>query len=88
SGLLSLREGCPISVWCTEMVYQDLSTGIPVFNILKHWNGGLQYRQIDPNHAFRIDGFKHLEVIPLLIQSAAPPYSPHRHDPNEGDNIA
>ncbi|MDR6541878.1 pyrroloquinoline quinone biosynthesis protein B [Acinetobacter bereziniae] len=88
SGLLSLREGCPISVWCTEMVYQDLSTGFPVFNILKHWNGGLQYRQIDPNHAFRIDGFKHLEFIPLLIQSAAPPYSPHRHDPHEGDNIA
>ena len=88
SGLLTLREGCPIRVWCTEMVYQDLSTGFPVFNILKHWNGGFQYHQIDPKHAFRIDGFEYLEFVPLMIQSAAPPYSPHRHDPHEGDNIA
>lgn len=88
SGLLTLREGCPIRVWCTEMVYQDLSTGFPVFNILKHWNGGLQYHKIDPKHAFRIDGFEYLEFVPLMIQSAAPPYSPHRHDPHEGDNIA
>lgn len=88
TGLLTLREGCPIKVWCTEMVYQDLTTGFPVFNMLKHWNGGLQYQQINPKQAFKIAGFEHLEFIPLVIQSAAPPYSPHRHDPHEGDNIA
>lgn len=27
TGLLSLREGCPHDVWCTERVHQDLSTG-------------------------------------------------------------
>lgn len=88
TGLLTLREGCPMNVWCTEMVYQDLTTGFPVFNMLKHWNGGLQYHQIDPKQAFKIDGFENLEFLPLIIQSAAPPYSPHRHDPHEGDNIA
>ncbi|MBJ8419159.1 pyrroloquinoline quinone biosynthesis protein PqqB [Acinetobacter courvalinii] len=88
TGLLTLREGCPIKVWCTEMVYQDLTTGFPVFNMLKHWNGGLQYQQINPKQAFKISGFQHLEFMPLIIQSAAPPYSPHRHDPHEGDNIA
>lgn len=88
TGLLTLREGCPIKVWCTDMVYQDLTTGFPVFNMLKHWNGGLQYQQIDPKQAFKIAGFEDLEFIPLIIQSAAPPYSPHRHDPHEGDNIA
>lgn len=88
TGLLTLREGCPIRVWCTEMVYQDLTTGFPVFNMLKHWNGGLQYQPIDPKQAFQIAGFEQLEFIPLVIQSAAPPYSPHRHDPHEGDNIA
>ncbi|RJO43036.1 pyrroloquinoline quinone biosynthesis protein PqqB, partial [Acinetobacter baumannii] len=88
TGLLTLREGCPMNVWCTEMVYQDLTTGFPVFNMLKHWNGGLQYHQIDPKQAFKIDGFENLEFFPLIIQSAAPPYSPHRHDPHEGDNIA
>ncbi|MEB3754359.1 pyrroloquinoline quinone biosynthesis protein PqqB [Acinetobacter sp. MD2(2019)] len=88
TGLLTLREGCPMEVWCTEMVHQDLSTGFPLFNMLKHWNGGLQHKLIDPKQAFKIDGFENLEFIPLIIRSAAPPYSPHRHDPHDGDNIA
>lgn len=88
TGLITLREGCPIQVWCTEMVHQDLTTGFPLFNMLKHWNGGLAYNQIDPKKPFKIDGFKNLEFFPLIIRSAAPPYSPHRHDPHDGDNIA
>lgn len=88
TGLLTLREGCPINVWCTEMVHQDLTSGFPVFNMLKHWNGGLQYNEINPKQAFKIDGFENLEFVPLIIKSAAPPYSPHRHDPHDGDNIA
>lgn len=88
TGLLTLREGCPMNVWCTEMVHQDLTSGFPVFNMLKHWNGGLQYNEINPTQAFKIDGFANLEFLPLIIKSAAPPYSPHRHDPHDGDNIA
>ncbi|WP_445406111.1 pyrroloquinoline quinone biosynthesis protein PqqB [Acinetobacter pittii] len=88
TGLLTLREGCPINVWCTEMVHQDLTSGFPVFNMLKHWNGGLQYHEINPKQAFKINGFENLEFLPLIIKSAAPPYSPHRNDPHDGDNIA
>ncbi|WP_343596321.1 pyrroloquinoline quinone biosynthesis protein PqqB [Acinetobacter sp.] len=88
TGLLTLREGCPMDVWCTEMVHQDLSTGFPLFNMLKHWNGGLKHHLIDPKQAFKISGFDALEFIPLVIRSAAPPYSPHRNDPHDGDNIA
>ncbi|MEL0619566.1 pyrroloquinoline quinone biosynthesis protein PqqB [Psychrobacter proteolyticus] len=88
TGLLTLREGCPIPVWCTDMVYQDLTTGFPLFNMLKHWNGGLQYNQIDPEKTFKIEGFDNLELTPLVIRSSAPPYSPHRNDPHDGDNIA
>lgn len=88
TGLLTLREGCPMNVWCTEMVHQDLTSGFPVFNMLKHWNGGLQYHEINPIQAFKIDGFENLEFLPLIIKSAAPPYSPHRNDPHDGDNIA
>ncbi|MEB3766642.1 pyrroloquinoline quinone biosynthesis protein PqqB [Acinetobacter sp. MD2] len=88
TGLLTLREGCPMEVWCTEMVHQDLSTGFPLFNMLKHWNGGLQHKLINPKQAFKIDGFENLEFIPFIIRSAAPPYSPHRNDPHDGDNIA
>lgn len=88
TGLLTLREGCPMNVWCTEMVHQDLTSGFPVFNMLKHWNGGLQYNEINPKQAFKINGFENLEFLPLIIKSAAPPYSPHRNDPHDGDNIA
>ena len=88
TGLLTLREGCPMPVWCTDMVYQDLTTGFPLFNMLKHWNGGLQYHQIDPKQTFKIEGFENLELTPLVIRSSAPPYSPHRNDPHDGDNIA
>ncbi|RSO58163.1 pyrroloquinoline quinone biosynthesis protein PqqB [Acinetobacter lactucae] len=88
TGLLTLREGCPMNVWCTEMVHQDLTSGFPVFNMLKHWNGGLQYHEINPTQAFKVNGFENLEFLPLIIKSAAPPYSPHRHDPHDGDNIA
>lgn len=88
TGLLTLREGCPMKVWCTEMVHQDLTSGFPVFNMLKHWNGGLQYHEINPKQAFKINGFENLEFLPLIIKSAAPPYSPHRNDPHDGDNIA
>ncbi|WP_440207275.1 pyrroloquinoline quinone biosynthesis protein PqqB [Acinetobacter oleivorans] len=88
TGLLTLREGCPMNVWCTEMVHQDLTSGFPVFNMLKHWNGGLQYHEINPKQAFKIDGFENLEFLPLIIKSAAPPYSPHRNNPHDGDNIA
>lgn len=88
TGLLTLREGCPVDVYCTEMVHQDLSTGFPLFNMLKHWNGGLQHHLIDPTQAFKIKDFDNLEFIPLIIRSAAPPYSPHRNNPHDGDNIA
>lgn len=88
TGLITLREGCPINVWCTDMVHQDLSTGFPLFNMLKHWNSGLNHHKIDPTKQFKIDGFENLEFIPLIIRSAAPPYSPHRNDPHDGDNIA
>lgn len=88
TGLLTLREGCPMNVWCTEMVHQDLTSGFPVFNMLKHWNGGLQYNEINPKQAFKINDFENLEFVPLIIKSAAPPYSPHRNDPHDGDNIA
>lgn len=88
TGLLTLREGCPMNVWCTAMVHQDLTSGFPVFNMLKHWNGGLQYQEINPKQAFKINGFENLEFLPLIIKSAAPPYSPHRNDPHDGDNIA
>ena len=87
TGLLSLREGCPHQVWCTDMVHQDLTTGFPVFNMLTHWNGGLDRRCIELEGSFVIDACPNLRFTPLPLRSAAPPYSPHRFDPHPGDNI-
>jgi pyrroloquinoline quinone biosynthesis protein B len=87
TGLLSLREGCPIDVWCTDMVHDDLSTGFPLFNMLSHWNGGLVHRRIVPGQAFAVAACPALRFHPLTLRSAAPPYSPHRGDPHPGDNI-
>ena len=39
TGLLMLREGRPLEIYCTDMVREDLSTGNPLFKILEHYCG-------------------------------------------------
>ena len=87
TGLLSLREGCPHEVWCTQMVHQDLTTGFPLFNMLEHWNGGLKWNPIALDGSFVIPACPNLVITPIPLRSSAPPYSPHRGDPHPGDNI-
>ncbi len=87
TGLLSLREGCPHTVWCTHMVHQDLCSGFPVFPMLEHWNGGLLWQPIVLDASFMIPACPTLCFTPIPLRSAAPPYSPHRQDPHAGDNI-
>ena len=88
TGLLMLREGCPHTVYCTDMVFQDLSRGFPIFPMLEAWNGGLQRKGIplyaEPFYISEVPGIR-LQVVHL--SSKAPPYSPHRFDPHPGDNI-
>lgn len=88
TGLLSLREGCPHEVWCTEMVHQDLSTGFPLFPMLSHWNGGLKHNLIALDaEPFVIPACPGLRITAIALRSSAPPYSPHRGNPHPGDNI-
>ncbi len=87
TGMLMLREGKPLDVYCTEMVKDDLTTGFPLFKMLG------DYCTVN-HHPVPIDGCGF--TVPLIddlrfytqaLKSKAPPYSPHRHDPHEGDNI-
>ena len=39
TGLLMLREGAPLEIYCTEMVREDLTSGNPLFRILEHYCG-------------------------------------------------
>ncbi|MDM8349938.1 pyrroloquinoline quinone biosynthesis protein PqqB [Pseudomonas sp. sp1636] len=88
TGLLTLREGCPHQVWCTEMVHQDLTSGFPLFNMLEHWNGGLQHHLIELDGVpFGIPVCPDLQFTAIVLRSSAPPYSPHRGNPHPGDNI-
>lgn len=88
TGLLMLREGCPHDVYCSDMVNEDLSTGFPLFTMLKHWNGGINRHSIPlDGSAFSIAGVAGLEFVAIPVKGKAPPYSPHRHNPHIGDNI-
>lgn len=88
TGLLMLREGCPHDIYCSDMVDEDLRTGFPLFEMLKHWNGGIRRHGIPLDGSeFKIDGARGLAFTAIPVEGKAPPYSPHRHDPHVGDNI-
>ena|SRR5262245_40376133 len=88
TGLLMLREGAPLAIYCTDMVREDLTTGNPLFNILEHYCG-VRWHPIsaDGDTSFSVVGAEGLAFTALSLKSKAPPYSPHRNDPHEGDNI-
>jgi pyrroloquinoline quinone biosynthesis protein B len=88
TGLLFLREGWPLQVYCTDNVYEDLTTGFPIMNMLAHYCG-VQRHRIDLSNGgeFSIPQLAGLRLVAVPLESKAPPYSPHRHDPHPGDTI-
>lgn len=87
TGMLMLREGKPLDVYCTEMVKQDLTTGFPIFNMLKDYCTVNHHPIACDGSAFSIPGIEDIRLYAHALKSKAPPYSPHRNDPHEGDNI-
>lgn len=89
TGLLMLREGqVKREVYCSRMVYEDLTTGNPLLSILGHYCGINHHEvPIDGTTPFEIPGAPGLKFTAAALQSAAPPYSPHRNDPHPGDTI-
>jgi pyrroloquinoline quinone biosynthesis protein B len=89
TGLLMLREGkTPLEIYCTDMAHEDLTTGNPLLKILEHYCG-VNWHKVptEPDNAFDVVGIDGLQFTAVPLSSKAPPYSPHRHDPHEGDNI-
>lgn len=90
TGLMMLREGPAIPLYCSEPVWQDLQTGYPLTRVLEHYCGvewhplPIEHGDPRPFHIPKIDGLR-LTAVPLA--SKAPPYSPHRDRPVAGDNI-
>ena len=88
TGLLMLREGKPLELYCTDMVREDMTTGNPLFNILGHYCGVNWHRvRFGADAQFQIPGADGLTFSAFPLKSKAPPYSPHRDNPHEGDNI-
>ncbi|NQZ89372.1 MAG: pyrroloquinoline quinone biosynthesis protein PqqB [Colwellia sp.] len=89
TGLLTLREGLPLDIYCTDVVHEDLSAAFPLFNMLTHWRGGLTYQQIgtDHRHSFTVGGVAGIEFYPVVLESNAPPYSRYRDKVVAGNNI-
>jgi pyrroloquinoline quinone biosynthesis protein B len=92
TGLLMLREGQALPLYCTARVWDDLNTSLPLAPVLSHYCG-LRWQPLQtigdgpamlPVQVPGIDGIR---FTPLALTSKAPPYSPHRAHPGIGDNI-
>lgn len=92
TGLLMLREsGTPLPLYCTQPVWHDLSTGLPLTQVLSHYCG-LEHQPIDVQAnrfgpPLRLDHLPDITITPFPLTSKAPPYSPNRANPQTGDNI-
>lgn len=90
TGLLMLREGKPIPLYCTASVWDDLTTGLPLVPVLSHYCG-VQWHPLpiwqDRMETIEVPGIEGIRFTPLSLSSKAPPYSPHRENPYPGDNI-
>jgi pyrroloquinoline quinone biosynthesis protein B len=88
TGLLMLREGRPLEIYCTDMAREDLTTGNPLFNILGHYCG-VNWHKVPTGrgNSFPVIGAEPLAFTAVPLKSNAPPYSPRRDKPSPGDNI-
>ena len=88
TGLLMLREGRPLELYCTDMAHEDLNTGNPLIKILGHYCG-VNWHKVPTERgtSFPVIGAEELNFTAVPSKSNAPPYSPHRDNPLEGDNI-
>ena len=87
TGLLSLREGRTLELYCTAPVHADLSTTNPLLPILGHYCDVHWHRIEAQGEAFSVQGIEHLRFTAHAVSGKAPPYSPHRNAPESGDNL-
>jgi pyrroloquinoline quinone biosynthesis protein B len=88
TGLLMLREGPRLAIYCTREVREDLTRGHPVMGVLEHFCG-VDWHPIapDPGTPFSVPGAEGLSFTAVPLKSKPPPYSPRRNEPRPGDNI-
>jgi pyrroloquinoline quinone biosynthesis protein B len=88
TGLLMLREGKPLPLYCTAQVWQELNHGLPLVPVLSHYCGVHWHElPVGSGAATHIPGIDGIRFTPVALSSKAPPYSLHREHPELGDNI-
>ncbi|WP_018974285.1 pyrroloquinoline quinone biosynthesis protein PqqB [Rudaea cellulosilytica] len=88
TGLYMLREHrARWPLWTTRPVREDLERGNPIFPLLDHYCGSDWHEIALDGAAFAIPQVPGLRFTALPLRSNAPPYSPHRDRPIDGDTI-
>ncbi|MFC5461021.1 pyrroloquinoline quinone biosynthesis protein PqqB [Massilia niabensis] len=95
TGLLMLREGKPLPLYCTAPVWNELNSGLPLVPVLSNYCGvrwhelpvGSDTTRVDRMPSIEVPGIEGIRFRPLALSSKAPPYSVHRERPEIGDNI-
>jgi pyrroloquinoline quinone biosynthesis protein B len=88
-GLLMLREGKPLRVWCSERAHAELTRNNPIFPLLQHYCGVEWLRlPLEPGSSFVIPSMASVRCRAIAVPGNAPPFSPARDAPEPGDNVA
>lgn len=89
TGLLMLREGRRLPLYCTAAVWRELNGPLPLVPVLSHYCG-VQWHELaesDELPSTEVPGVGGIRFTPVALSSKAPPYSDHRAQPEAGDNI-
>lgn len=88
TGLYMLRErGQPLPLWCADPVFEDLTQGNPILKVLGHYCGVDRRTLPLDGSPFSVDGVDGMVFSAVPLASKAAPYSPHREQSVDGDNI-
>ncbi len=82
AGLLSLRESQRLEVFATPMVFEDLTTGLPLLHVLDHY-AAVHWHLVPVAGAvttapFQIEGFPDLRLHAIAVPGRTPPHAPRR----------
>jgi pyrroloquinoline quinone biosynthesis protein B len=89
TGLFMLRESTrPLSIWCTDAAYADLTRGNPILKVLEHYCGVEWHRMPVDGGDFAVQPLGAVRWRALPVASKPAPYSPNREAPIPGDNVA
>jgi pyrroloquinoline quinone biosynthesis protein B len=86
TGLLMLREGKQLPLYCTAPVWRELNHALPLVPVLSYYCG-VHWHELSMDGGLQVPGIAGIRFTPLALSSKAPPYSDHRERPQTGDNI-